>query len=260
MLTSISNSQPEWTSASEAVFDAACPGRHLAQSRLPAPFWNGDSSSHLRIRAWLACQKIELTGGEMRIAEECKRTEWQVWTNWAGEKVCPEKTLRNKTISIQFGILKHSGTLDAVHISEQRALVLKYDLEAGPDHGLESQDNPELCDLAILAANKFELLEVSIAVIRPFGTRQPTIYVYKMEDFFFTGMKALVERVSASHIPDAPRVAGEAQCRRCRFSAQCPERAALAVEAEPVLHMAGAGAKNWWPSPAKAVNEPALVH
>jgi hypothetical protein len=260
MLTPISNLPQECTSASEAVFDAACPGRHLAQSKMAAPFWNGDSSSHLRIRAWLASQKIELTGGETRIAEECKRAEWQVWTSWAGQNVCPERTLRNKAVFIQFGNLKHSGVLDAVHILAQRALVLKYGLEAGQDDVLESQDNPELCDLAILAANKFELLEVSLAVVRPFSARQPTVYLYKMEDFFFSGMKALVERVSASHNPDSQRVAGEAQCRRCRFSARCPERAAMAVALEPVLHMADAKADGWRPSLAMAKKEGVLVH
>jgi len=256
MLSNTSSLPENWTSAAEAAADTACPGRHLAQSKIPPPALGDEAVGWLRIRAWLVYQHIELSDYELQIAEKCKRMELAVWTKWAGRTVWPDQSCRDKTVWLEFDGLKHTAILDVIHILKKRALVLKYELKTGPDAVVESQDNPEFSDLAILAAHQFEVFKVSVAVVRPFAARLPQIFSYDMENLF-PGMTALKSRVRASHDPLSLRVAGEVQCRQCRFSNQCPERAAaFATDAttapRPVADKLESFPVNLQPNPAFA--------
>src|SRR5712672_535735 len=97
MLSNYSTSPLDWTSAAEAAFDTACPGRHLSQLKIPRPAWGDEVMGRLRIRAWLVYQHIELSDYELHIAEKCKRIEMVTWTKWAG-KTWPDQTCRNQTV------------------------------------------------------------------------------------------------------------------------------------------------------------------
>jgi hypothetical protein len=117
--------------------------------------------------------------------------------------------------------LQHSGQLDAVYRKGTKALIIEYKSLAGELP--ESSRNMQLRDQAVLYDFNCPMLsEVAVAVVQPLVTHSPEICVYTREHLA-RARDELYARVRASNDPNAPRKAGEAQCKWCRALTTCHE-------------------------------------
>ena len=248
----------EWTSASNALADRRCRGRHQAQIGLPElpstderdagtvihALWTGhdparkpnadetEQAEALREQEiWLAREFFGTREGLVRLVEQ------RLWHQFAAVRGDPER-----------GILKTSGQFDValVQPASRRALILD-----GKSGWLPVTPNPSNLQLRRLAALLWLQLgsrEIGVGILKPFAKLEPPC-VYTEPDLERSVLE-LEEDVRQSHAPQAPRSAGEEQCRYCRARESCPTRLAwLSVAlppAGPSLPMSSA--RDWTPA------------
>ena len=225
----VSQNRLAFTSASNAEADSRCPGRHQAQLKFPEEETR-DSAYGSRVHdalakgndaglspdaqsTYLACNAIvekllpQVFGEEIKKLLAVPNREQRFWIKWADG-------------------LQHSGQLDAVYRKGTKALIIEYKSLAGELP--ESSRNMQLRDQAVLYDFNCPMLsEVAVAVVQPLVTHSPEICVYTREHLA-RARDELYARVRASNDPNAPRKAGEAQCKWCRARNGCPEYAAWA--------------------------------
>jgi len=239
----------QWTSASNSAADLECPGRHLASRNLPEE-QSADSSHgtaiHLALathdpsklsleqaETYEACEKIALAMGQKFFGnvQAQEISEKRMWADFSAN------------INGQIVPLKHSGKVDRVYFTSNKALILEFKTLTGDVP--ESPRNQQLRDLAVLvwggssvpAENGLferKIKQVGTVVIQPLVTHSPELCVYEEGDLARAELE-LYERVARSNDPNSKRVAGEVQCKFCKARKACPEYQAFATKPLPML-------------------------
>jgi len=225
------------TSASSALADQLCPGRHLYQIGMPDKK-SEDSIKGDRVHAAL-CKGVPdgLDIEERELYDRTQAIEQELLTRYYGPEISslkafPTREKRQWISWTQAGGLQHSGQADAVFRYKSRALVVDY--KTGRDEVPESPTNMQMRDLAVLNWVNMPLLtEIAVVIIQPWVTSKPEICAYKVDDIK-KSVTNMLARVQASNNPDAPRVAGEAQCKYCRAKSKCAEYQKFAASMIPV--------------------------
>jgi hypothetical protein len=247
----------KWTSASNSLADELCPGRHQAQLSIPEPTESEDAAFGNAIHKVLAGvglkpgdEIVKLTTEQESIAFSMLAIEEKVlaafYPNVAG---VVEKPIREKRLFIQWGDgLRHSGQVDVAYVIGTRALIGEY--KSLPGSQPESPKNLQLRDQAVLlATNVPGLKEIGVFVNQPLVTHSPEICIYQVTDLE-RARDDLYRRVHQSNQPNAPRVAGEVQCKFCRAKATCPEHikfASALTMTGPVAASLNAPVETWSP-------------
>jgi len=231
----------EWSSASNALADRLCRGRHQAQVDLPElprsdlgeagtvihALWTGTEPPR-EPRADEMEKAAALGEQEVRVAEEFFPTgdglvrivERRLWHEFPAMSNDPAR-----------GTLKTSGRFDValVHPESRRALIC--DGKSGWLPVTPNPSNLQLRRLAALLWLQLDSAEIGVCILKPVGKREPPC-VYNVPDLR-RSVSELEEDVRQSHAPDARRTAGEEQCRYCRAREGCPTRLAWLATALP---------------------------
>lgn len=248
----------KWTSASNALADSLCPGRHLAQAGIPEGNPGADAHSGAKIHKALANSQDRghmetLTLPERETFDTIRDIERKVAGQYFGEKYEPMRVFREERYWLWFKRdagspeVWHSGQPDVVMRSGVKALILEYKTLAGdvPD----SPRNLQLRDQAVLVRAHFKIVsEVATAVIQPFVTHTPELCLYTSEDLD-RATAEMFERVLNSNDPTSRRFAGKAQCQFCRAVGQCVEYQKWAgqMSAPALLPLLDVPLVNWTP-------------
>lgn len=164
-----------------------------------------------------------LTPEQEDIYESCNAIANKILPSFFGEEIKGMLAIptREKRYWIRWADgLAHSGQIDAVYRKGTKALIVEYktltaDIPA-------SSRNLQLRDQAALFEFNCPLLtDVAVAVIQPLVTHTPEICVYSKADIS-RAREEMYYRVNASNKKDAPRTAGELQCKYCRAKMSCP--------------------------------------
>lgn len=223
-----------WTSASNALADSLCPGRHLAQAGLPETS-SKDSKSGSRVHLALADPTAvevtqNLTPAERDVFEACREVEKAKVLEFfpeAGQESGADrrmKVFREQRYWCMFQgpdgkQYRHSGKLDVIYRQSQRALIVEY--KTLPGDVPDSPRNLQLRDQMELAwGNLIGVEEIGVVVVQPLVTRDPQICVYRAADRVLAQTQ-MFDRIVASNNPSSPRIAGEVQCNFCKAKSQC---------------------------------------
>jgi Protein of unknown function (DUF2800) len=233
----------EWSSASNALPDRLCRGRHQAQINLPElprsdsgaagtvihALWTGTESP--REPGADEIEKAEaLSEQEVRVAEEFFPTgdglvrivERRLWHEFPAVSDDPAQ-----------GTLKTSGQFDValIHPESRRALIC--DGKSGWLPVTPNPSNLQLRRLAGLLWLQLDSAEIGVCILKPLGKMEAPC-LYTVPDLR-RSVSEMEEDVRQSHTANAPRTAGEEQCRYCRAREVCPARLAWLAEALPAV-------------------------
>lgn len=216
-----------WTSASNAEADALCPGRHWIQRGLPDIQGEWADQGNAIHDALCSGDPSKLTLEQHDMYESCKAIEAKLVDRYFGLSV-PEKlaVIRERrwmtTIPVNATqAVGHSGKSDVVYRNGAKALILDYKSLSG--QVAESPRNLQLRDLAVLfRGNTVGIVEIAVALIQPLVTHSPELVVYSGDDLD-RSEKEMIARVLASNDANAPRKAGDAQCKYCKAKKLCME-------------------------------------
>lgn len=242
------------TSASNAQADTLCPGRHNAQKGIPQPPASKDAEFGRIIHAALAENAREevnvgalksLTGEQRDIFDACREIEKKLIEQFFGGDLTPKRVFREQRywclVDKKF---EHSAQPDVVVRAGPRGLILEYKTLPGdlPD----SPSNLQLRDQVVVASGSLLMNEVGVAIIQPLVTYTPNITLYNA-----TAIKQaeqeMFERVRRSNDPNAPRVAGEIQCKFCLAKSTCPQYASYAPNLLPEVSVLSVPVAQWSP-------------
>lgn len=256
------------TSASSALADSLCPGRHLMQQGMPdvKSEWAETGS---RIHAALAQndrQEINMGARQSLSLQEretfdaCREIEKKKVMEFFGpvEERSPKgangdlrmRVIREQRfwgkVSINGIMLEHSAQADVVYRCGIRALVIEYKTLLGDVP--ESSRNLQLRDQAVLVrGNLSPLEEIGTVVIQPFVTHNPEICLYNKE-YLDRSEREMWARVAQSNDPNSPRVAGDIQCKFCLARSKCLEYQRWAGSMVPnMLSLLDVPVSDWTP-------------
>ncbi len=234
------------TSASNALADTLCAGRHLAQAGIPEPPSSEDASTGQRIHAALAesgnRQLMEsLSVSERDMFDSCRDIEKKLVLQFFGDANQEYRVFRHERLwlpnSGQPGFIAHSGEPDVVFRAGTKALVIDYKVLTGDV--ADAPSNMQLRDLAVLVAGTYAPLDqVATAIVQPLVTHSPEMCLYTLDDLS-RAFTELVARVRASNDPKSPRVAGAKQCQFCKAKVGCAEYNRWAGSMLPVADVDG---------------------
>lgn len=223
------NERRNATSASNAQADSLCPGRFKAQQGLP-DIINEDAVFGQQIHAALAkgtagsLDPQGLDTDQLSIYESCKEIEEKLVREAFGTDYDKVKIFREERLwgKIPPDMLEHSACPDVVYRYGPKGLVIEYKCLPGdiPD----SPANLQLRDQVVLAAGAYTLSDIATAIVQPLVTHNPQVCVYEPDDIKKAEAE-MQERVRKSHQPNAPRIAGEVQCKFCKAKSICKEYA-----------------------------------
>jgi hypothetical protein len=132
-----------------------------------------------RIHAALAGERVQLNDDENRIADLCSEHEARLVIDTFGPVVMSpvrEERLWGYDHRLQ---RTFSGKPDAVYVHEGRALLIDY--KTGRGSVEHASENLQLRALAVLAAEKWEVHDVTVAIIQPMAGH-PTMARYRAND------------------------------------------------------------------------------
>lgn len=214
---------------------ALCPGSWALEQTIPEERTSDDAAMGTRIHAALAGERVQLNDDENRIADLCTEHEARLVIDTFGPVVMSpvrEERLWGYDHRLQ---RTFSGKPDAVYVHDGRALLIDY--KTGRGSVEHASENLQLRALAVLAADKWEVHDVTVAIIQPMAGH-PTTARYRAEDLdrAFHEVKGIVDLI---RLPHAPRRPSADACKWCRGKALCPEAREAAVA--PVLDHAPVG-------------------
>ena len=240
-----------WTSASNAMADELCPGRHLAQLSIPEPPESDDAKFGTAIHNELAGKDHPpLDTDQESIVESMRTIDNRVlavfYPNAVGKM---DEPLRERRLWIEWpDKLRHSAQVDVGFLVGYRALIGEY--KSLPGDVPTSPNNLQLRDQAVLVSvNVPGLTEIGVYVNQPLVTHSPEICIYQVRDLD-RARDDLYRRVFASNQKDAQRRAGEEQCKFCRAKVECPayiKMASSLVATGPIGASLAAPVEKWTP-------------
>lgn len=232
----IQQGRGSWTSASNALADSLCPGRHLAQRGIPdepgkyadtgrkihaalAAIAYGPNNEQSDHRAAMANLSVE----EQQTFAACQEIRQKVILQYFGQIESKYTEFREQRFWARFKLngteFQHSGQADFIGRQGTKTLIVDY--KTLPGEVAESPKNMQLRDLACLAyGNLIPTTEIAVAIIQPFVTRQPVLCVYTKAELD-RATKDMFDRVVRSNTLEAERVAGEVQCKYCKARRTC---------------------------------------
>jgi hypothetical protein len=248
----------EWTSASNALVDRLCRGRHEAQKHLPEILRTDEGESGAVIHAlWTGTQPVrKATAEEKEKAQELREQEAKVRQEFFGAnhrliRIVERRlwhTFAASTADPERKTLRTSGQFDVtlVHPKSRRALI--FDGKSGWLPVAPNPLNLQLRRLAALLWLEVHSQEIGVSILKPLTKIEPPC-VYTLADLQ-RSVSEMEEDVRQSHAPNAPRKAGTEQCRYCRARERCPTRLAWLADALPAFFPAlpMISARNWTPA------------
>jgi Protein of unknown function (DUF2800) len=248
----------EWTSASNALADRLCRGRHQAQRNLSELPGTDQSETGNAIHAlWTGtAPEREPTAEEIDKAEalreqETRATEEFFGTNEGIVRIV-ERRLWHEFPAFNEdpgrGTLKTSGQFDVALIQPKAHRALICDGKSGWLPVSPNPANLQLRRLAALLWLELNLSEIGVCILKPFERNEP-ICLYAPADLKRSVLE-LQEDVRHSHEANARRTAGEEQCRYCRARESCPTRLAWLSAALPAVSppLPMLSARDWTPA------------
>lgn len=256
-----------FTSASNAAYDAACPGRHLAQAAVPpeerdvsGKYADIGGRVHAALAGWI--QPQTLTFQERELFDACRELEKKAVIDYFGEQPpTPIRVMREAqdgstrlwtTFFKEQVSYQHSGQPDVVFRSGTRALIAEY--KTGGNEVPEPSSNMQLRDQAVLVYGNHTLLEeVATVVIQPLVSREIQLCAYDKESLPRAEAE-MRERIIASNNPNSPRRAGADQCAFCAAKTRCVEYQKFAGQLVPVqmMQVLEVPMANWTPEQLSA--------
>jgi PD-(D/E)XK nuclease superfamily protein len=224
-------SRGEWTSASNALADRLCPGRHQAQAGLPElVLTEGDAGTVIHALWTGTPAHRQPSADERDKAEALRRQERQVAREFFGTRRglvrVVEKRLwhefSRRAEHADKGTLKTSGQPDVILFQAKSRRALIFDSKSGWLPVASNPSNLQLRRLATLLWRCLDPVVVGVCILKPFA-RPETPCVYTVPDLQ-RSCQEMQEDVRHSHDPQAQRTAGEEQCRYCRARELCSTR------------------------------------
>jgi RecB family exonuclease len=219
-----------WTSASQAKFDALCPGRHRLQLCVPEDEEPTDAAARgTRIHEWLANRlagghkEVTLLPEEFDVAKQLFERALALRPPGVLETLVEERLWL--TIHDAAGRFEHSGQADCIWLCSDSATII--DFKTGWRAVDDEAVNAQLRDLAVLVSKEYQVSRVIVAII---SLHQPPAPVVYEDDYLALAYEELRRRIIRVHT-DPVRIPGPEQCEWCRAKHLCPEfaRAALPV-------------------------------
>jgi hypothetical protein len=124
------------------------------------------------------------------------------------------------------------GHPDAVYSWRDGAIVAILDLKTGPVEVDSADENEQLAAYSALVWQRKPFEVAGVCIVQPgcFG-KHTSSAIYRAEQM--SGVLDYIERIHAATVPeDAPRVAGEKQCRFCRARVACDAYTSSLMEIE----------------------------
>lgn len=249
------------TSASNALADKLCPGRHLAQKGLPEEA-SVYAESGRKVHAALAALQLgdhhgnrplvdRLDGPERETYSACVDIQRKLVSQFFGDRIDGYREFHEERYWSRFkanGVeYQHSGQADFVGRVGMRALIIDY--KTMPGEVAESPRNLQLRDLACLVRGTYvPTSEIAVAIVQPSVTSKPELCLYNKEELD-RATREMFTRVMESNRPDNKRVAGEAQCKYCRAKSHCTVYQQWAGQITPpaMLSLLGVPMVSWTP-------------
>lgn len=224
-----------WTSASSALPDSLCVGRHQTQQGIPEREVNRDSESGIKIH-WALCHRepSKLTLEEYSTYERCIEIEEAKVAEFFGPLDEPV-VFRERRFWIVLDRYKHSAQPDVVYRLNNRALIVEYKSLFGDIESAER--NAQLRDQVVCVDHEFFMLErVGAVVVQPHVTMKPEITVYTPADIERSRL-LLAVRIANNNNPALKdnHNPGKIQCKYCRGKVVCKEWSAWASDSLPTV-------------------------
>lgn len=248
----------EWTSASNALADRLCRGRHQAQRDLPDLPSTDEREAGAVIHAlWTGHDPARKpTAEETEQAERLREQEQSLVEEFFGTRQDLVRLVERRLwhefpaggVDPELRILKTSGQFDVALIRPESHRALILDGKSGWLPVTPNPSNLQLRRLAVLLWRQLDCEEIGVGILKPFARPAP-LCVYSVPDLE-RSLRELEEDVRQSHDPQASRTAGEEQCRYCRARESCPTRltwlSAGLPSSWPTLPMVSA--RDWTPA------------
>ena len=193
-----------------------------------------------RIHALIAGEGVGFPTEEERdVAEQCERLSQMIVTQHMARPMedCTEVWRESRLWKTP--LPSWSGKPDLVAIQGNRAVII--DFKTGRAEVEHAANNKQLRALAVLVSEavKTKLEFVQVAIVQPLAPQSLSLCDYTSADIELA--KVEVENtIGAALMPDARRVAGEAQCRYCPAKSRCPEASEVLTEVanvQPIVTM-----------------------
>lgn len=213
-----------WTSASAALADSLCGGRHQAQKGIPVPDKKDDPDAQFGIRVHAALEKEDPTGlttAETDAYDDCMALQRAALKQFFSTRVA--SNMRPLYRERRFWVFvppsyKHSGQLDKVFRHLDRALIIDYKALRGVVD--DSTENMQLRDQAtLLYTNAVLLSEIGVTIVQPPASIEPIVTVYTGADLQRATSEMFARVVRSNTSTD--RTAGHEQCRFCLATQAC---------------------------------------
>ena len=216
------------TSASNAAYDSACPGRHQAQRGLVGES-SADADFGIGIHYALAKNDpSKLTTEQLDIYESCIAIEAKLVDELFGPDRAKVKTFIEQRFWVKVKGVDgktyhdHSGQPDKIYRFGPRGLIIEWKALAGDVP--VSAENQQLRDQVVLAAGNLVLTEVMAVVIQPLVTHDPAPCLYDKVSIK-QAEEEMFDRVRRSNDHKAMRIPGEVACKFCLAKPVCKEYA-----------------------------------
>jgi hypothetical protein len=234
-------SRGEWTSASNALADRLCHGRHQAQKDLPELPKTDESEAGAVIHAlWTGTKpQRKPTAEEIEKAQELKEQESRLVEEFFKSDQGLVRTVERRlwhefpasTDHPKGNILKTSGQFDVTLVQPKTRRALICDGKSGFLPVTPNPSNLQLRRLAALLWLQIDSREIGVCILKPFERMDP-LCVYTLADLERSVLE-MEEDVRQSHDSKASRSPGQEQCRYCRVRESCPARLAWLSAALP---------------------------
>lgn len=248
-------SEPYITRASNALYDALCPGRFQAQADIPEPEPDEDALAGTRIHALYAGKTVdEPTNEELQSAQDAREIEASAVDAWKQSLPAMgidfEYTEHREEVMLLLDDKHkplHRGQFDmmlAAHPNDPPgapAHLFINDLKALWGVHDRSDKNLQLRDYAAMASILYprEVASITVNLMQPNKSEKPDLVTYEQGDLMRAQME-MYERIAASRAKGAKRIPGIRQCKYCRAKMSCPEYLAFVErESEKALLVCG---------------------
>ena len=204
----------------------ACPGGWQAHQLMPdtsSPFAEEGTLAHELAEEWLAGVLFGKTGTPEMVDYVGQYVDWCIAAADGADEVHIETRV---DFSAYTPLPNQGGTLDhcAIHASPVGGLAILTDLKYGTGVRVFAKDNPQLMIYALGIYEAYDWLydfkRFDLRICQP-RLGHFDVWEVSVADLLAFG-EYVKERSALALQPDAPRVAGEKQCRFCKVKDTCP--------------------------------------